>query len=219
MDLDLRKAKELARSKMGGIILLWVVIVLIILGSLVFYMVSGKRAVAQAPTPTHLPATVTPAPTKQPTPTPQLPTPTAPPAHTVAWTNQEVGVYLRAEPNGEILLAIPNGEAVKVLEAETKTVGNLEWVQVEYDGQVGWATTEYLYQIAGEYQRVGKDGQWLFKDVEGIVLLYLWEGTPYQVVGEQRKEGWVWTKVRLVEGSNGWLKIRKFGSNETISME
>ena len=135
-----------------------------------------------------------------------LPSPTAPPAHTVAWTNQEVGVYLRAEPNGEILLAIPNGAAVKVLGGETKTVGNLEWVQVEYNGQAGWATTEYLYQITGEYQRVGEDGRWLFKDVEGIVLLYLWEGTPYQVVDEQREGNWVWKKVRLPDGVMGWLK-------------
>ena len=206
MDLDLRKAKELARSKMGVIILLGVVIVLIILGSLVAYLVNGKKAVAQAPTPTRLPATATPTPTVQPSPTPVLPTPTALPAHTVAWTNQEMGVYLRAEPNGEILLAIPNGEAVNVLGGETKTVGNLEWVQVAYGGQSGWATTEYLYQITGEYQRVGKDGQWLFKDVDGIVLLYLWEGTPYQVMGEQSKGDWVWTKVRLPDGVMGWLK-------------
>ena len=53
MDLDLRKAKELARSKMGVIILLGVVIVVIILGSLISYLVSGNRAVAQAPTPTQ----------------------------------------------------------------------------------------------------------------------------------------------------------------------
>jgi SH3-like domain-containing protein len=206
MDLDLRKAKNVLRSKMGVVILLGVVIVLIILGSLVAYLVNGKKAVAQAPTPTRLPATVTPAPTKQPTPTLQLPSPTAPPAHTVAWTNQEVGVYLRAEPNGEIFLAIPNGEAVKVLGGETKTVGNLEWVQVEYDGQAGWASNEYLYQITGEYQRVGEGGRWLFKDVEGIVLLYLWEGAPYQVMGEQRKEDWVWIRVQLPDGVMGWLK-------------
>ena len=117
-----------------------------------------------------------------------------------------MGVYLRAEPNGEILLAIPNGEAVKVLGGETKTVGNLDWVQVEYNGQAGWATTEYLYQITGEYQRVGEDGQWLFKDVEGIVLFYLWEGTPYQVVGEQREGNWVWKKVQLPDGVMGWVK-------------
>jgi hypothetical protein len=207
MDLDLRKAKNVLRSKMGVIILLGVVIVLIILGSLVSYMISGSKAVAQAPTPTRLPATATPPPTAQPTPTPQLPTPTALPAQTVAWTNQEVGVYLRAEPNGEILLAIPNGEAVKVIAGETKTVGNLEWVQVEYDGQAGWASNEYLYQVTGEYQRVGEDGRWLFKDVEGIVLLYLWEGTPYLVVEEQRKGDWVWIKVQLPDGVMGWLKV------------
>jgi hypothetical protein len=208
MDLDLRKAKNVLRSKMGVVILLGVVIVLIILGSLVSYMISGSKAVAQAPTPTQ-PPTVTPTPTKQPNPTPQLPTPTVPPAHTVAWTNQEVGVYLRAEPNGEILLAIPNGEVVKVLGAETKTVGNLEWVHVAYGGQSGWATTEYLYQITGEYQRVGEDGRWLFKDMEGIVLLYLWEGTPYQVVGEQQKGDWVWRRVQLPDEIIGWLKIVK----------
>jgi SH3-like domain-containing protein len=206
MDLDLRKAKELARSKMGVIILLGVVIVVIIVGSLVAYGISRSKAVAQAPTPTRLPATATPTPTVQPSPTPQLPTPTAPPAHTVAWTNQEVGVYLRAEPNGEILLAIPNGEAVKLLGAETKTVGNLEWVQVAYGGQSGWATTEYLYQITGEYQRVGEDGRWLFKDVDGIVLLYLWEGTPFQVVGEQREGNWIWRKVQLINERSGWFK-------------
>jgi SH3-like domain-containing protein len=119
-----------------------------------------------------------------------------------------VGVYLRAEPNGKILLAIPNGEAVKVLGSETETVGNLEWIQVEYGGKTGWATTEYLYQITGEYQRVGENGQWLFKDVDGIVLLYLWEGTPYQVVGEQTKGDWVWKKVQLPDGVMGWLKGR-----------
>jgi SH3-like domain-containing protein len=117
-----------------------------------------------------------------------------------------MGVYLRAEPNGEILLAIPNGEAVKVLGAETKTVGSLEWVQVAYDGQAGWATTEYLYQITGEYQRVGEGGGWLFKDVDGIVLLYLWEGTPYQVVGEQQTGNWVWKQVQFPDGVMGWLK-------------
>jgi hypothetical protein len=206
MDLDLRKAKELARSKMGVVILLGVVIVLIILGSLVAHLVSGNRTVAQVPTPTQAPATATPAPTVLPTPTPQLPTPAAPPAHTVAWTNQEVGVYLRAEPNGEILLAIPNGAAVNTLGGETKTVGNLVWVQVEYSGIAGWATTKYFYQITGEYQRVGEGGQWLFKDVEGIVLLYLWEGTPYQVVGEQREGDWVWIKIQLLDGEVGWIK-------------
>ncbi len=206
MDLDLRKAKKLARSKMGVVILLGVVIVLIILGSLVSYLVAGNRTAVQAPTPTRLLATTMPTPTELPSPTPQLSTPTAPPAQTVAWTNQEVGVYLRAEPNGEILLAIPNGEAVKVLGAETKMVGNLEWVQVAYGGQAGWATTEYLYQVTGEYQRVGEEGQWLFKDVDGIVLLYLWEGTPFQVVGEQREGDWVWIKVRLPDAVMGWLK-------------
>jgi hypothetical protein len=43
MDLDLRKAKNVLRSKMGVIILLGVLIVLIILGSLVSYIESSEN--------------------------------------------------------------------------------------------------------------------------------------------------------------------------------
>lgn len=54
---------------------------------------------------------------------------------------------LRSAPGGDILVCIPDGSTVGVLEGSVSATG-LQWQYVQYGGQVGWVAAAYLTPLA-----------------------------------------------------------------------
>lgn len=48
-------------------------------------------------------------------------------------------VRLREEPNGKILINIPQGTSIEVLSSGP------DWCEIEVNGQVGWMMSKYIY--------------------------------------------------------------------------
>jgi len=144
-----------------------------------------------------------------PTPVPTLapPSPTPVSTHYVSWTNRETGIYLREKPGSTLILdAIPNGEEVSNV-GDRAIYGGIEWIEASYLGQSGWIATLYLFEIGGDYQRVGEDGRWFFRNMIGMVDMYLWAGTPYQVLQTAvDDDGITWQEIQLPGGVTGWMK-------------
>ena len=167
-----------------------------------------KQAVAQE-VPTATTPTLMPTKTALPTPVPTLvpPSPTPVSTHYVSWTNRETGIYLREKPGSTLILdAIPNGEEVSNV-GDRAIYGGIEWIEASYLGQSGWIATLYLFEIGGDYQRVGEDGRWFFRNMIGMVDMYLWAGTPYQVLQTAvDDDGITWQEIQLPGGVTGWMK-------------
>jgi len=208
MTIDLKKFKDLLTPKYIAI----GVGVLVVLGIFAIALISvifPRQAIAQAP-PTATETIIEPTPTQMPTPLPTLapPAPTPVSTHYVSWTNRETGIYLRNAPGNAVILdAIPNGEEVSNVGNQTTVRGGVEWIEASYLGQSGWIATLYLFEIEDDYHRVGEDGRWFFRDMNGMVDLYLWAGTPYQVLQTAvDDDGIPWQEIMLPDGSIGWLK-------------
>jgi hypothetical protein len=209
MTLDLKKFQSNLSPK-NIAIGTGVFLILGIFGIAAFSIVMRpKQAVAQevpaATTPTLMP-TVTALPTPLPTLVPPSPTPVS--THYVSWTNRETGIYLREKPGSTLILdAIPNGDEVARTGGQPVIYGGMEWIETSYLGQSGWIATLYLFEIKGDYQRVGEDGRWFFRDMIGMVDMYLWKGTPYQVLRTAvDDDGITWQEIQLPGGATGWMK-------------
>ncbi|MBL7162829.1 MAG: hypothetical protein ISS57_09510 [Anaerolineales bacterium] len=211
MILDLKKLKSNLTPK-NMAIGAGVFIILGIFGIAAFSVVMRpKQAIAQeVPATTAPPLIPTATAASLPTPVPTLapPPPTPVSTHFVSWTNRETGIYLRDAPGNALILdAIPNGEEVSNVGNQTTVRGGVEWIEANYLGQSGWIATLYLFEIEGNYQRIGEDGRWLFRDMNGMVDMYLWAGTPYQVLQTATDEnGIVWQEIMLPDSSTGWMK-------------
>ncbi len=210
MTIDLRNIKGYLTPKYIALGL-GALAVLVVFGlATLSIVIRPSETIAQA-LPTELATASPPTPTQRPTPKPTLapPAPTPLSIHHVSWTNRETGIYLRDAPGDALILdAIPNGEEVSGLGAQT-TFGGMEWMEASYLGQSGWIATSYLFEIEGDYERIGKEGRWLFRDLNGAVDIYLWFGTPFQVIQTATDEdGMVWQEIRLPGGSTGWMKVK-----------
>ena len=163
------------------------------------------QVVPATTTPTLMP-TETALPTPLPTMAPSSPTPVS--THYVSWTNRETGIYLREKPGSTLILdAIPNGDEVARSGGQPVLYGGIEWIETSYLGQSGWIATLYLFEIEGDYQRVGEDGRWFFRDMIGMVDMYLWAGTPYKILQTAvDDDGITWQEIQLPGGATGWMK-------------
>ena len=208
MILDLKKLKSNLTPK-NIAIGAGVFLILGIFGIAAFSIVMRpKQAVAQVPavtTPTLMP-TKTALPTPVPTLAPPPPTPVR--THYVSWTNRETGIYLREKPGSTLILdAIPNGDEVARTGGQPVIYGGMEWIETSYLGQSGWIATLYLFEIKGDYQRVGEDGVWIYRDIHGAIDMYLWFGSPYQVLQTAvDDDGITWQEIQLPGGATGWMK-------------
>jgi len=208
MIIDLKKLKSNLTPK-NMVMGVGVFIIFGIFGVAAFsVVVCPNQVITQAvPTSTAPPptATLTPLPTPMPTLAP--PPPAAVSNHYISWTNRETGIYLRRSPGSSLILdAIPNGEEVSNLGDQPVTYGGVEWIETSYLGQSGWIATSYLFEIEGDYERIGKEGHWLFRDMNGAVDIYLWFGTPFQVIQTATdEEGVIWQEIRMPDGSTGWM--------------
>jgi len=208
MTIDLKKFKDLLTPKYIAIGV-GVLVVLGIFAIALMSVISPRQAIAQAP-PTATETIIEPTPTQMPTPLPTLapPAPTPVSTHYVSWTNRETGIYLRNAPGNAVILdAIPNGEEVSNVGNQTTVRGGVEWIEASYLGQSGWIATLYLFEIEGDYHRVGEDGRWIFRDMIGMVDMYLWAGTPYQVLQTAVDDDSItWQEIQLPGGATGWMK-------------
>ena len=210
MILDLKKLKSNLNAK-NIAIGTGVFLILGIFGIAAFSIVMRPNQVIDqvpaATTPTLMPTVTTKVlPTPVPTLAPPPPTPVS--THYVSWTNRETGIYLREKPGSTLILdAIPNGDEVARSGGQPVIYGGIEWIETSYLGQSGWIATLYLFEIEGDYQRVGEDGRWFFRDMIGMVDMYLWAGTPYQILQTAVDyDGIPWQEIQLPGGATGWMK-------------
>ena len=211
MILDLKKLKSNLTPK-NIAIGAGVFLILGIFGIAAFSIVMRpKQAVAQE-VPTATTPTLMPTKTALPTPVPTLvpPSPTPVSTHYVSWTNRETGIYLREKPGSTLILdAIPNGDEVARTGGQPVIYGGMEWIETSYLGQSGWIATLYLFEIEDDYHRVGEDGRWFFRDMNGAIDMYLWFGTPFQMMQTATDdEGMTWQEIRLPDGSTGWMTVK-----------
>ena len=208
MILDLKKLKSNLTPK-NMVIGTGVFLILGIFGIAAFSIVMRPNKGIDQVVPTATTPTLMPTNTALPTPLPTLvpPSPTPVSTHYVSWTNRETGIYLREKPGSTLILdAIPNGEEVSNV-GDRAIYGGIEWIEASYLGQSGWIATLYLFEIGGDYQRVGEDGRWFFRNMIGMVDMYLWAGTPYQVLQTAvDDDGITWQEIQLPGGVTGWMK-------------
>ena len=208
MILDLKKLKSNLNAK-NIAIGTGVFLILGIFGIAAFSIVMRPNQVIDqmpaATTPTLMP-TVTALPTPLPTLSPPSPTPVS--THYVSWTNRETGIYLREKPGSTLILdAIPNGDEVARSSGQPVIYGGIEWIETSYLGQSGWIATLYLFEIEGDYDRIGDNGVWLYRDIHGAIDMYLWFGSPYQVLqAAVDDDGISWQEIELPGGATGWMK-------------
>ena len=211
MMIDLQKLKDWLKEPKHIAITAGAVVVLGIFIMAIVSVVLPQTAKAEV-IPTAMPELMpaaTPEPTQIPTITVAEPQPVAA-SHRVVWTNRETGIYLRNAPNDAIILkTLLNGEELTGFTEQTMNYGEVLWQQIDYQGQFGWIATEYIYTLTGDFLSVPEDGAWLFADMDGIVEMYLWKGSPFQVLKEvypEVDEGFMWLENRLPDGSTGWIK-------------
>ena len=212
MTIDLQKIKDWLKEPKhiaitaGAVVVLGIFILAIV--SVILPQTATAEVIPTA-TPEPMPA-ATPEPTPIPTITVAEPQPVAA-SHRVVWTNRETGIYLRNAPNDAIILkTLLNGEELTGFTEQTMNYGEVLWQQIDYQGQFGWIATDYVYTLTGDYLSVPEDGAWLFADMDGIVEMYLWKGSPFQVSKEvypEVDEGFMWLEIRLPDDSTGWIKM------------
>ena len=209
MIIDLKKLKSNLTPK-NMAIGAGVFIILGIFGIAAYSIVIRPNQVIDHGMPAATTPTLMPTETALPTPLPTLspPSPTPVSTHYVSWTNRETGIYIREKPGSTLILdAIPNGDEVARSGGQPVIYGGIEWIETSYLGQSGWIATLYLFEIEGDYQRVGEDGRWFFRDMIGMVDMYLWAGTPYQVLQiAVDDDGITWQEIELPGGATGWMK-------------
>ena len=105
------------------------------------YTPTNTTAPTATPLPTDTPTAV-PSPTITLTPEPTL-TPT--PEFDTAVVTYPLGLNLRAEPNitATIVSFLPPDSVVILLNG-TAVADNLSWQQIEFNGQTGWVSSEFL---------------------------------------------------------------------------
>jgi len=123
------------------------------------------------------------------------------------WNQSSSGVYLWAKPGSGILVSLPNGSRVIFLDSWAG-YGGLPWAQVRYEELEGWVEATDVYRVAApeewRTQVAGAAGAFLYERPGGAQISWLPEGTPVFVLGE---DGEGWLTVRLLDGSEGWVKI------------
>jgi uncharacterized hydrophobic protein (TIGR00271 family) len=113
---------------------------------------TNTPTITPSPTTTNTPTAVpTDTPTALPTSTPTIvPTDTAVPTPTprTAVINSIYGLNMRAEPGIEAdILAFLAADTVVVLLDNTGTVDGRIWQEIEFEGQVGWVSDQFLYTL------------------------------------------------------------------------
>lgn len=86
-------------------------------------------------------------PTETPTATPE-PSPTPSPTPQVVFVNSPVvGLYMRDEPGGEILVLLED-QTPLVIQGESVSLDEIEWVEIAtFDGQRGWVSRSFLTNV------------------------------------------------------------------------
>lgn len=86
-------------------------------------------------------------PTETPTPTPE-PSPTPSPTPQIVFVNSPVvGLYMRDEPSGEIIVLLED-QTPLIIQGDPVSQDDIEWVQIStFDGQGGWVSRSFLTTV------------------------------------------------------------------------
>ena len=182
-----------------------------------FFNAGGSNPPSATVTPTADPA-LTPThqapakPTEAPTATPK-PSPTPKPPLTVVWSKEYSQVYLRQEPGGAIIRLLDNGSSLLVSEVQTEQ--GVKWAHVLYfDGEEdveGWVAASLVFTIRSDLpsaQVTGEDGANLRTEPGGVLVTWLPDGTPVQIIETTDMDGVTWVHVILPDDRSGWVAQR-----------
>jgi len=171
---------------------------------------STATALPDTPTPTNM-ATLTPTPvvvfpTKTTTP---LLTPTDIRVMGLVWSSQGTSVNLRESPNGRVIVPLPNGLYVRILD-EREEKGGLAWVRVlamfPNGNPAGWVAEDLvipvLYLPAENIMAANLETVSLHVTPGGRVTATLWQGSLMRVAETIRVDQRNWAHV-FVPDHNG----------------
>lgn len=133
----------------------------------------------------------------------------------MAWSSKASGVYLREEPNGRILVTLENGTPLRIL-PETQEAAGVTWVHVlalfSNSQPAGWIAQGLIlpsFSISADELAIvqgNEEGVYLRADPSGgQVVAVLHNGTRLQVLESRQVQGQVWTRVRVPDGTEGWI--------------
>ncbi len=155
---------------------------------------------ADTASPTHPPTVVTLTPTVSPTARPPL---------TLIWSPESEQVYLRDGPNGNSLALLDNGTPVTL--GEEAEAGGATWVQVTGAGFSGWVARLLVATIQQDRPVAylsSEEGAYLRAEPQGMILAWLPDGTPGQIIETVEANGVAWVHVVLPDERTGWVVQR-----------
>lgn len=126
------------------------------------------------------------------------------------------GVCLRATPNGELIKYLYNGASFLRIELKASNAGSNNWDKVMLpDGTMGYIATQFIIEASGNEvsktayinveadlyngPRTGANGTTAFR------TLYKYQPVTIVEDGKYTFDGYTWVKVRLADGTNGYL--------------
>lgn len=126
------------------------------------------------------------------------------------------GVCLRATPNGEIIKYLYNGASFLRIELKASNAGSNNWDKVMLsDGTMGYIATQFIIEASGNEisksayintdadlyngPRTAENGTTAFR------TLYKYQPVTIVEDGKYSFDGYTWVKVRLADGTNGYL--------------
>ncbi len=156
-------------------------------------------------------------PTSRPTETPSTPTawPTARPPLALIWSPESEQVYLRDAPNGNSLALLDNGTPVTL--GEQAEAGGATWVQVTGAGFSGWVARLLVVTIQQDRPVAylsSEEGAYLRAEPQGMILAWLPDGTPVQVIETADANGAAWAHILLPDERTGWIANRLLAGAE-----
>jgi hypothetical protein len=140
-------------------------------------------------------------------------TPSPTPIQGVIWSKEAAVVYLREAPNGRVIVLLPNGMGLRLLDEKVDKAG-LTWQKVVVyfpnSNPSGWVAEKLILSqdlLPTDHQAAiqAEPGAYLRAEPGGRSLAFLWNGTLLQAL-ETREEGGVrWVHILVPDGSEGWV--------------
>jgi hypothetical protein len=139
---------------------------------------------------------------QEPAPT-EIPLPTASPKTYVIWSRDAEYVYFLEEPGQTIIGTLYCGDIVQLLNDPVVQHGQYEWQAVEHNHVRGWVLASMIHEmeINESTEWITEEESLLFRDKEGSPDLWLFVGTPYEVIQTENN----WLQIRLPDGYSGWV--------------
>lgn len=139
------------------------------------------------------------------TPTPQVAT------GCVVWAQASTGAYLYRQPAKDIVRVVENSSVLMLPSSEQQQEsGGITWILIVHNSQEFWIDGNNLHCLntLPDYAVSGEQGGNLRDVPAGKLITTLTYGTPLYTIETKTENGQEWTKIRLLDGTEGWIVSR-----------